>query len=217
MSPVIIAARILISALFGGLVGFEREIHGRAAGLRTHILVCVGSTLFMLTSILIAQHYGHIGGVDPSRIASGVVTGIGFLGAGAIIRFGASVKGLTTAASIWAVSAIGLAAGAGFFLAAAITTGLVILVLFLSRIEERMELKGCQRKLKLEISSANRDAIDEAKRIIDDYGVKISRITTDKEDDKVKVDIDLLLSRRKSEDFISEISALPGVIGAELE
>ena len=217
MSPVIIAARILISALFGGLVGFEREIHGRAAGLRTHILVCVGSTLFMLTSILIAQHYGRIGGVDPSRIASGVVTGIGFLGAGAIIRFGASVKGLTTAASIWAVSAIGLAAGAGFFLAAAITTGLVILVLFLSRIEERMELKGCQRKLKLEISSANRDAIDEAKRIIDDYGVKISRITTDKEDDKVKVDIDLLLSRRKSEDFISEISALPGVIGAELE
>ncbi|MFH1552492.1 MAG: MgtC/SapB family protein, partial [Candidatus Omnitrophota bacterium] len=111
MSSLVILLRILMSALFAGCIGIEREIHGRAAGLRTHILVCVGSTLFMLTSIMVCVNYGHIGQVDPSRIAAGVVTGIGFLGAGAIIRYGASIHGLTTAASIWAVAAVGLAVG----------------------------------------------------------------------------------------------------------
>ena len=81
------------------MVGFERELHGCAAGLRTHILVCVGATLFIITSISMVQ-YSEL--VDPTRIAAGVVTGIGFLGAGAIMRYGASIRGLTTASSIWA-------------------------------------------------------------------------------------------------------------------
>ncbi|MGB2600284.1 MAG: MgtC/SapB family protein, partial [Candidatus Omnitrophota bacterium] len=85
-------------------------------------------------------------GVDPSRIASGVVTGIGFLGAGAIIRFGASIKGLTTAASIWAVAAVGLATGAGLYVAAGTAAVLVLIVLFLSRLEEKMELKRWNEK-----------------------------------------------------------------------
>jgi putative Mg2+ transporter-C (MgtC) family protein len=95
----------------------------------------------MITSILISSEYGHLGGVDPSRIAAGVVTGIGFLGAGAIIRFGISIKGLTTAASIWAVAAVGLATGAGLYIAASTAAVLVLIVLFLSRLEEKMELK----------------------------------------------------------------------------
>ncbi len=103
--------RIIISALLGGIIGFEREVHGRPAGIRTQMLVCLGSTVFMIISILIAVKYKEFGPVDPTRIAAGVVTGIGFLGAGAIIRAGRSIHGLTTAASIWAVSAIGMAIG----------------------------------------------------------------------------------------------------------
>ncbi|MFQ5953295.1 MAG: MgtC/SapB family protein, partial [Candidatus Omnitrophota bacterium] len=91
MSGIVVLLRLFLSVLFGGLVGIEREIHGRAAGLRTHILVSLGSALFMVTSILVGASYGHVGDIDPSRIAAGVVTGIGFLGAGAIIRFGTSI------------------------------------------------------------------------------------------------------------------------------
>ena len=137
----VILLRLLLSTVMAAAIGIEREIHRRAAGLRTHILVSLGSTLFMMTSISVAMSYGVAGDADPSRIAAGVVTGIGFLGAGAIIRYGSSIKGLTTAASIWVVAAIGLAVGAGVYWAAAITTALSVAVLVLSRLEERMELK----------------------------------------------------------------------------
>jgi len=98
-----------LAILLGGLIGLERELHGHPAGLRTHILVCLGSTLLTLTSITISAQMGG----DPARIAAQIVAGIGFLGAGAILRDRASVKGLTTAASIWTTAAIGIAIGAG--------------------------------------------------------------------------------------------------------
>ena len=130
-----IIARLLLVTFLSSIVGFERSTRGRAAGLRTHILVGLGSALFMLISIFIAA--GSVNH-DPARLAAGVVTGIGFLGAGTIIRFGASVKGLTTAASLWAVSALGLAVGAGFYLPAVVTTVIVLVTLMvLPRIEER--------------------------------------------------------------------------------
>lgn len=121
-----VAFRLIISFILGGLVGLERESHNKSAGFRTHILVCLGSTLIMLISI-----YGIHGGTvrDPARLAAQVVSGIGFLGAGTIMREGSSIRGLTTAASLWVVSGIGLAVGAGFFLGAAVTTGIVFLTL----------------------------------------------------------------------------------------
>ncbi len=130
MPTAALVIRIILSAMLGAIVGVEREIHGCAAGLRTHILVSVGSAVFMITSVVIAPMYSHLGDVDPSRIAANVVTGVGFLGAGAIIRYGASIRGLTTAASIWAVAAIGLAAGAGLYLASGVTTVVVVATLF---------------------------------------------------------------------------------------
>jgi putative Mg2+ transporter-C (MgtC) family protein len=145
MSEIIVLARLVLSAFLGALVGLEREFHGRAAGLRTHILVSVGSALFTVTSLLISSRYDNLGMIDPTRIAAGVVTGIGFLGAGAIIRSSASVRGLTTAASIWTVAAVGMATGAGFYIAATGTTVLVLVILFLSRLEERMELKKYEK------------------------------------------------------------------------
>lgn len=138
-----ILARLLLATILGGFIGFERESRGRAAGFRTHILVCLGSTLFMMTSMFIFEIYKGLPNVDPSRIAAQVVTGIGFLGAGTILRSGATVKGLTTAASLWAVAGIGLAVGCGFYFASLATTILVFITLVIfSKMEEAFALKG---------------------------------------------------------------------------
>jgi putative Mg2+ transporter-C (MgtC) family protein len=115
--------RIFMAAFVGSLVGYERERAEKPAGFRTHLLVCVGAALFTIVSI-----EGFITG-DPSRVAAGIVVGIGFLGAGAIIRGEGWVAGLTTAATIWVVAAIGMALGAGLYLIAAATTVVVLIAL----------------------------------------------------------------------------------------
>ena len=125
------AARLVIAAVLGAAIGFEREIHDHPAGMRTHLLVALGSALFTVVSI-----FGFVGAVqgqaavDPSRVAAQVVTGIGFLGAGAILKYGTSIRGLTTAASLWATAAIGMAVGTGAYLVAAIATGIVLISLW---------------------------------------------------------------------------------------
>ncbi len=137
-----IILRLVLAVILSGLVGFERQIHRRTAGLRTHILVSLGSCLIMLTSLYVFDIYKNVAVLDPSRIAAGVITGIGFLGAGAIIREREGVKGLTTAASLWVVAAIGLAVGCGFYSAAVFTTLLTLVVLlFLRYIEAAMMYK----------------------------------------------------------------------------
>lgn len=128
-----IIIRLTLSVILGGLIGIERQVHKRHAGLRTHILVSLGSCLIMLTSLYVFDIYKNVVSLDPSRIAAGVITGIGFLGAGAIIRDREGVRGLTTAASLWVVAGIGLAAGCGFRIAALFTTALALIVLFFLR------------------------------------------------------------------------------------
>ena len=122
--------RLLAAAGLGAAIGYQREKAGKPAGLRTHVLIAVGAALFTVASV-----YGFGPAGDMSRVAAGVVAGIGFIGAGAIIHRGAGdiVGGLTTAATIWAVAAIGLAAGAGLYLVAGVTTGVTLVVLFLPR------------------------------------------------------------------------------------
>src|SRR5438034_4669173 len=126
--------RLVLAAAFGGAVGLERELREREAGFRTHMLVSVGSALFTIAGAYAFRDFlvngGSVVRADPTRIAAQIVTGIGFLGAGAIIRQGLSVRGLTTAATLWVVAAIGMASGAGYYSAAAITTVLVILSLW---------------------------------------------------------------------------------------
>lgn len=128
-----IIVRLVLSAALSGLIGLERQVHRRTAGLRTHILVCVGSCLIMLTSLYVFDIYKDKAAIDPSRIAAGVITGIGFLGAGTIIRERQEVRGLTTAASLWVVAGIGLASGVGFYSAAVYSTALTLIVLFFLR------------------------------------------------------------------------------------
>ena len=128
-----IIIRLTLALIFSALIGVERQLHRRHAGLRTHILVCIGSCLIMLTSLYVFDIYRSMVSLDPARIAAGVITGIGFLGAGTIIREREGVKGLTTAASLWVVAAIGLAVGCGFLSAAAYTTVMTVIVLFILR------------------------------------------------------------------------------------
>lgn len=119
--------RLLLAAALGAAIGYQRERVGKPAGLRTHVLICLGAALFT-----VASGYGFGAATDPARVAAGIVTGIGFLGAGAIIRGGAGiVVGLTTAATIWVVAAIGLAAGAGLYLISAVATAIALIVLLL--------------------------------------------------------------------------------------
>src|SRR5204862_73712 len=126
------------AAVLGGLIGVERELREREAGLRTHLLVSLGSALFTIVGAYGFHSFLDSGAsvvrADPTRIAAQIVTGIGFLGAGAIIRQGLSVRGLTTAATLWVVAAVGLAAGAGYYSAAVITPALVLLALYPLRI-----------------------------------------------------------------------------------
>lgn len=116
--------RLVLALIFGSIIGLERELHNHPAGFRTHILVCTGAALITLISI----HCFDPG--DPGRVAAQIVSGIGFLGAGTIMREGTSIRGLTTAASLWSVAGVGMAIGAGFYLGATLTTILIVVVLF---------------------------------------------------------------------------------------
>lgn len=141
-----ILTHLLVATLAGGIIGLERSYHGRPAGFRTHTLVCLASSLLMLVTMY--QHRWFAGAaletvrIDPTRMAQGVMTGIGFLGAGVIVRERLSVRGLTTAASIWITAAIGILAGAGFY--SAVLMGSVITVGILTvfrKVENRMPLQ----------------------------------------------------------------------------
>ncbi|RLF75841.1 MAG: hypothetical protein DRN42_02155, partial [Thermoplasmata archaeon] len=126
-----IVIRLLLAALMGGIIGLERERKRSTAGLRTHMLVSLGSSLLMILSILIPERLsGTANYGDSIRLAAGVVTGIGFLGAGTIIKHGSTVRGLTTAASIWAASALGLTIGAGFLLVGAMALLMILIALY---------------------------------------------------------------------------------------
>ncbi|HLK90835.1 MAG TPA: MgtC/SapB family protein [Polyangia bacterium] len=134
--------RILVGTVLGGAIGYERDLHGRPAGLRTHAIVALASATFMVVStrFVYFQHYGKddLVAVDPSRIAASVVSGIGFLGAGAILRDGITIKGLTTAAGLWLVAAIGMAAGGAMYVESVFATVLGLAALtFLRRFEDR--------------------------------------------------------------------------------
>ncbi|MGH2722439.1 MAG: MgtC/SapB family protein [Actinomycetota bacterium] len=133
LTTVDLVGRVLGSAVLGGLVGLERELKSRPAGFRTHILVSLGACLFTMAGAYGARAFYGVEGaadVDPTRVAAQVVAGIGFLGAGAIIRTGANVQGLTTAAALWVTAAIGLAVGLGFWLGAAAVAGVTVTALY---------------------------------------------------------------------------------------
>lgn len=144
--------RLLLSMLLGSIIGLERKRKGQMAGLRTFALISMGATLAMLLSIYVPQEYLGLKNGDPGRIAAQVITGIGFLGAGAIIQMKGSVRGLTTAAGIWIVAIVGMAVGVGMYLIAVITTVLVLFVLLvLENIERRVNVGSESRIIRLKL------------------------------------------------------------------
>lgn len=146
--------KLLLSCVLGGLIGLERESVNRPAGFRTHMLVSVGATLVMMINSVMVSGYGDAVNLDPGRFGAAVISGIGFLGAGTIIKEGNSVKGLTTAASLWTVACIGLAIGAGYYVMSAITTLTVFIILeVFARMEKSILRK--RRQLILRIVSEN--------------------------------------------------------------
>lgn len=144
LDPLHMTLRLGLALLLGGLIGLEREQNNHPAGFRTHILVCLGASLIMLLSMYGFGHFANEPNVrlDPARLAAQVITGIGFLGAGTIMSNGSSISGLTTAASLWVVAAIGLATGAGFYYSAIITTLFVLIILWVLNKAEKKWMRG---------------------------------------------------------------------------
>ncbi|MFQ3548121.1 MAG: MgtC/SapB family protein [Armatimonadota bacterium] len=174
--------KLLVSSLLGGLVGFERESQGRPAGLRTHIIVCLGATLFTIASLNISPDS------DPARISAQIVTGIGFLGAGTILRQGSMVRGLTTAASIWGVAAIGLCVGIGgnFIILAMIASILIFFNLKLVAIIEKwIEIKKPEKILNITIDKKSKSLYNLIS-IIPEFGASVHVLETQNLSDNLK-------------------------------
>lgn len=169
--------RLSISLILGVIIGLERQVRRRDAGLRTFSLICTGSTGAMLISIWIPQIYPDFLNGDPGRIAAQVLTGIGFLGAGAIMRGKGSVQGLTTAACIWQTSVIGLAVGAGLYSGAIIATLFTIFVLVtVEKLEQKLFLDSSNRMLIIKYNDASPD-FNHIKQLIINSGIIVNNIT----------------------------------------
>ncbi len=187
-----VAFRLILSVLLSGIIGVERESIKRPAGLRTHILVCVGSTLVMLTSIYIFDIFKQQTSLQPDRLGAQVISGIGFLGAGTIIRQGDNVRGLTTAASLWAVACIGIAIGAGFYLGAIISVILVLITLLsFARVEKRIKVR--RNYLNLKVTAVNKPGqLGRICQVIGDLGANILNIEIEPEDEHIEI-VDLII------------------------
>ncbi len=190
-----VLGKLFIAAILGGIIGWERHRRGRPAGLRTHLLVCIGVTLMMLVSEHIFvkyQAHGHnsVLRIDPARIAAQVVTGIGFLGAGTIMRSRASIRGLTTAASLWVVAGIGLAVGSGFILPAIFTTVIAIAILTLNSFVEKKMKRNKYRTMKMLIAGQGH-FLDEITQILKKHSVKLKNYKFKNNIQKNEIEYDL--------------------------
>ena len=203
--------RIFVAAALGGAIGLERELRERQAGLRTHLVVSVGSALFTLVS---AYGFSSFDGkVDPTRIAAQIVSGIGFLGAGAIIRQGLSVRGLTTAASLWLVAAIGMAAGAGYWDGALIATLGALLTLgplrvFSFRILSRYRPQHDRLLVEIPAGGSPVPIIEAIER----RGARLVSLDIAQEGDRRSVGIDVELAAGSAPAVVAEVAEIDGVL-----
>jgi putative Mg2+ transporter-C (MgtC) family protein len=212
-----VALRLVIAAALTGAVGLEREFRERAAGLRTHIMVGVGSALFTLVSAYGFNAFLESGAsvvrADPSRIAAQIVTGIGFLGAGAILRQGLSIRGLTTAAGLWVAAAIGMAVGAGYYSAALLGTGVVLVGLGPLRLVEDWVMTRRRREAgSLEIDLRPDQPLAPVLGVLEGRRARVSRIQLEEEEEgrelRIEVTLPLGVSGR---DLVEELTRLDEV------
>jgi putative Mg2+ transporter-C (MgtC) family protein len=210
-----LSIRLVVAALLGLAVGFEREIHGHPAGLRTHMLVAVGSGLF---TVLSAYGFGQDGSsvaIDPTRIAAQIVSGIGFLGAGAILKDGIVIRGLTTAASLWATSAVGMAAGAGEYVIAAVATGTILVSLWpINALAERLHGTAVP-EVQLRLSMDHLEALGNVTGILVGHRLEIGQISTQRLG-KNSYRADLAVRGRTPSVISSAIAAIDDIEGVDI-
>jgi putative Mg2+ transporter-C (MgtC) family protein len=210
--------RVVLAGVLGGAVGAERELREREAGLRTHMLVAVGAALFTIVSAYAWSDFtfSQRGGItfDPTRIAAQIVTGIGFLGAGAIIRQGLSIRGLTTAASLWVVAAIGMASGAGYYSAAVITTAIVLISLWPLRIvAHRMFERIRPGELRLEVELKQAESPSVLLDALEAKGVAVRSFELEDARDRRRVVLDVRVTDGRFESVTAELMRLEPVLG----
>jgi putative Mg2+ transporter-C (MgtC) family protein len=208
-----LSVRLLVAALLGLAIGFEREIHGHPAGLRTHMLVALGSGLF---TVLSSNGFGSGAGqapVDPTRIAAQIVSGIGFLGAGAILKDGIVIRGLTTAASLWATAAVGMAAGAGEYVIAAVGAAVILVSLWpINAIADRLHGTSLP-EMQLRLTMKRVDALGQVSEVLILHKLEIGQIATQRLGaDNYQADIAVRGRHTGSiSQAIEEIAKIPGV------
>jgi putative Mg2+ transporter-C (MgtC) family protein len=214
-----IILRLGLAALLGMVIGFERERQNQPAGLRTHTILTIGCSLAMIISINLSMQFLPTVGGDPSRLAAQVVSGIGFLGAGAILRYGTNIKGLTTATSLWTIAIVGLAVGAGHYFAAVATTALLLAVLVLLNVLEK-KLIRVYTTVSIIVTAINNPAlVDDMQSALRDLKKKI--ISTGIERNLVDntTTVSLLVKAIEDESFEdiqSLVSEIPGVINFKI-
>ena len=177
--------RLVLSCVLGGIIGYERQSRRKSAGLRTNVLVCLGSCLIMVMSIALYQNVEGKTNADPARLAAQVVSGIGFLGAGAIMKEGLSVTGLTTAACLWVVAGVGLAVGAGYYSGALISTALVFVTLgSLSRLDDWVDH---EKNLSLNIHTIDRPGqLMRISRCLEDLQLRVRGVKVKADEDELE-------------------------------
>jgi putative Mg2+ transporter-C (MgtC) family protein len=203
--PVESALRLLLAVIAGGLVGLEREVRGRQAGFRTYILVCLGSALVMIVSTEFARHEwpsrpGVNLNIDPARIAYGVMTGVGFLGAGTIIHNRGSIRGLTTAAGLWCVAAVGLATGLGIYLLSAVAVLLMLGALWILDYAEDMIPKLRYRTVRVRTKYQPGCVAETVKRF-KKGGLHVVDAAFERSDDMKNAEIDLHIAFVNSDQY----------------
>lgn len=201
--------KLLLSLLLGSVVGLERKRKGQPAGIRTFALISMGATLAMIISIYVPQEYmGHVANGDPSRIAAQVLSGIGFLGAGAIIQMKGSVRGLTTAAGIWMIAAIGLAVGVGMYIIACIATLFILFILLqLERIEHRVSLGSESRIIRIKLSGIVED-VSAYRKLLKEKKVHLSNVYVEYNYTDEITYLNLIIIAKEKTNYVELISAL---------
>ncbi len=215
-----IGFKVLLSIACGGLIGWERQGKQKPAGLRTNMLICLGATLYTLLSIMIGQEfYRNSGGIlpDPTRISAQIVTGIGFLGGGMIIQSGGAISGLTSAATIWVVAAIGIGIGAGYpIMSVAFTLTVYLTLSVLSVIEH--SLLGKMHVFRASISVPLADDVSRSRvvKIFDGIDFELLQIDIDEEGDKRLIDVIYYCSEQRSKRIEAALWSIPGVTDSEI-
>ena len=210
MSLLEISLKLLLAVGLGGLIGLERESSHKPAGFRTNILICVGSAMMMIVSILVLQgKEGNAG--DLTRIAAGVIAGIGFIGAGTIIQAAESVMGLTTAATIWAVGGLGLVIGAGYYIPALIFTGIIILTLVIFRQIESQFVRQTIYRYHLK-TKYSKDVLIHIKKLALHEGIRIRELTLKREKDLSIADFAFSCTQEKEQKFNQGLLELEDIL-----